>query len=207
MFTLLLRPLRFLAQALTANDSPRQTAWGFTLGMMVGLLPKGNLLAIGLAMLLCAVQVNKAAGLLAIGVFSYLGWAFDDFAHRLVSEPHRLDVVVMPNLYGDILSDAAAALVGGLGLAPSGCFGEHHAYFESIHGTAPDIAGKGIANPTATMLAGAMMLDYLGFADGAAALLAAIDRVYALGQNLTPDQGGSATSHAFTSAVIAQLPR
>jgi len=131
----------------------------------------------------------------------------DDFAHRLVSEPHRLDVVVMPNLYGDILSDAAAALVGGLGLAPSGCFGEHHAYFESIHGTAPDIAGKGIANPTATMLAGAMMLDYLGFADGAAALLAAIDRVYAAGQNLTPDQGGSATSHAFTSAVIAQLPR
>jgi uncharacterized protein (TIGR03546 family) len=83
MFTLLLRPLRFLAQALTANDSPRQTAWGFTLGMMVGLMPKGNLLAVGLAMLLCAVRVNVAAGLLAIGVFSYVGWALDDVAHRL----------------------------------------------------------------------------------------------------------------------------
>jgi uncharacterized protein (TIGR03546 family) len=72
-----------VAQALTGNDSPRQTAWGFALGMMVGLLPKGTLLAIGLAMLLCALRVNRAAGILAIGVFSYVGWACDDFAHRL----------------------------------------------------------------------------------------------------------------------------
>jgi uncharacterized protein (TIGR03546 family) len=83
MFTLLLRPLRFLAQALTANDSPRQFAAGFALGVMVGLLPKGNLLAIGLAMLLCAVKVNKAAGLVAIGVFSFAGWLLDGFAHKL----------------------------------------------------------------------------------------------------------------------------
>jgi uncharacterized protein (TIGR03546 family) len=83
MLNLLLRPLRLLAQVLTANDSPRQTAWGFALGMMVGVLPKGTLLAIALAMLLCALRVNRAAGLLAIGVFSYVGWALDDFAHRL----------------------------------------------------------------------------------------------------------------------------
>ena len=84
MLNLLLRPLRFLAQALTGNDSPRQTAWGFALGMMVGLLPKGNLLAIGAGdAAVRASSVNRAAGLLAIGVFSYVGWALDDFAHRL----------------------------------------------------------------------------------------------------------------------------
>jgi uncharacterized protein (TIGR03546 family) len=85
MLNLLLRPLRLVVQMLTANDSARQTAWGFSLGMMVGLLPKGNLLAIGLAMLLFALRVNRAAGLLAIGVFSYVGWALDDFAHRIGS--------------------------------------------------------------------------------------------------------------------------
>jgi uncharacterized protein (TIGR03546 family) len=83
MLNILLRPLRLVAQALTANDSPRQAGWGFALGMIVGLLPKGTLVAILLAMLWCALRVNKAAGLLAIGVFSYVGWALDDFAHKL----------------------------------------------------------------------------------------------------------------------------
>jgi uncharacterized protein (TIGR03546 family) len=83
MFNLLLRPLRMVAQALTANDSPRQTGWGFAIGMMVGLLPKGTLVAMGLAMLLCSLRVNRSAGLLAIGVFSYVGWGLDDFAHRV----------------------------------------------------------------------------------------------------------------------------
>jgi uncharacterized protein (TIGR03546 family) len=83
MLNWLLRPLRLVAQTLTANDSPRQTAWGFALGMLVGLLPKGTVIAIALAMLVCAVRVNKTAALLAIGVFSYLGWALDDFANKL----------------------------------------------------------------------------------------------------------------------------
>jgi len=83
MFTLLMRPVRFLAQAFLTNDSPRQTAWGFTLGMIVGLLPKGNFLAIGLGMLLLATRGNFAAGVLGVGVFSWIGWACDDFAHRL----------------------------------------------------------------------------------------------------------------------------
>jgi uncharacterized protein (TIGR03546 family) len=85
MLNLFLRPLRILAQALIGNDTPRQSAWGFTLGMMVGLLPKGNLVAIALAMLLFGTRVNRAAGLLGIGLFSYAGWALDDFAHRLGS--------------------------------------------------------------------------------------------------------------------------
>lgn len=83
MLNMLLRPLRLAAQALTANDSPRQTAWGFALGMMVGLLPKGTLLAIVLAMLVCALRVNRAAAVLAIGVFSCLGAALDGFAHNV----------------------------------------------------------------------------------------------------------------------------
>jgi isocitrate/isopropylmalate dehydrogenase len=129
----------------------------------------------------------------------------DDFAHRLVLDPLRFDVIVLPNLYGDILSDAAAGLAGGLGLAPSGCYGDDYAYFESAHGTAPDIAGKGIINPTATLLSGAMMLDHLGFADAGAALRKAIDAVYAEGRSLTPDQGGSASTLAFCEAVHAGL--
>jgi isocitrate/isopropylmalate dehydrogenase len=83
----------------------------------------------------------------------------DDLAHRLVAQAHELDVVLLPNLYGDILSDAAAALVGGLGLAPSGCYGERYAYFEPAHGTAPDIAGRNVINPTATLLSGALLLS------------------------------------------------
>lgn len=85
MLTLLLRPVRMLGQALIGNDTPRQTAWGFSLGMMVGLLPKGNLVAIVIAMLLCSLRVNRAAGFLAIALFSYVGATFDQTAHRLGS--------------------------------------------------------------------------------------------------------------------------
>ena len=129
----------------------------------------------------------------------------DDFAHRLVARPHDLDVVVLPNLYGDILSDAAAALAGGLGLAPSGCYGDDYAYFESAHGTAPDIAGRNIINPTATLLSAAMMLDYVGFQDAGSAIVRAIDAVYAEGKVLTPDQGGNASTEQFCDAVAAAL--
>jgi isocitrate/isopropylmalate dehydrogenase len=122
-----------------------------------------------------------------------------------VAEPHRLDVVVLPNLYGDILSDAAAALVGGLGLAASGCYGDTYAYFESAHGSAPDIAGKNVINPTATLLSAAMMLEHLGFDSAAQRLKTAIARVYAEGRHLTPDQGGRATTTDFCAAVVQRL--
>lgn len=129
----------------------------------------------------------------------------DDLAHRLVAHPHELDVVLLPNLYGDILSDAAAALVGGLGLAPSGCYGERYAYFEPAHGTAPDIAGRNVINPSATLLSAALLLEYLGFADAARGLERALDAVYAEGRALTPDQGGSAHTDALCAAVEARL--
>ena len=119
--------------------------------------------------------------------------------------PHDLDVVVMPNLYGDILSDAAAGLIGGLGLAPSGCYGDTYAYFESVHGTAPDIVGRNIINPTATILSAALMLDYLGFVAASGRLRSAIYGVYSDGRTLTPDQGGTANSTEFAAAVAANL--
>jgi 3-isopropylmalate dehydrogenase len=135
----------------------------------------------------------------------YEQFIVDDFARRIVQTPHDLDVVVLPNLYGDILSDAAAGLIGGLGLAPSGCFGDTYAYFEAVHGSAPDIKGLGIINPTATLLSAQMMLEYLGFGSAAGRLGAAIAKVYAAGKALTPDQGGRASSHEFAAAVIDNL--
>jgi isocitrate/isopropylmalate dehydrogenase len=129
----------------------------------------------------------------------------DDCAHRLVRDPHRFDVLVLPNLYGDILSDAAAGLAGGLGLAASGCYGADYAYFESAHGTAPDIAGRGTVNPTATLLSAALMLEYLGLDGRAHDLRRAIDAVYAEGRVLTPDQGGSARTSEFCDAVLAAI--
>jgi len=135
----------------------------------------------------------------------YEEFIVDDFARRLVQSSHELDVVVMPNLYGDILSDAAAGTIGGLGLAPSGCYGDDYAYFESVHGTAPDIKGMGIINPTATMLSAVMMLDYLGMENAAKRFENALRAVYAEGKVLTPDQGGRASTTDFTRAVIANL--
>ncbi|MDD9947338.1 MAG: isocitrate/isopropylmalate family dehydrogenase [Myxococcales bacterium] len=129
----------------------------------------------------------------------------DDLAHRLVAQPQSLDVVLLPNLYGDILSDAAAGLAGGLGLAASGCYGNRYAYFESAHGSAPDIAGRGIINPTATILSGVMMLEHLGFSEAAARLHAALEATYAAGEALTPDQGGSASTQQFCDKVSTHL--
>ena len=129
----------------------------------------------------------------------------DDFACRIVREPARFDVVVMPNQYGDILSDAAGGLLGSLGLAPSGCYGDDYAYFEPAHGTAPDIAGQNIINPTATLLSAAMMLEHLGLAPAARRLEDAVARVYAAGEALTPDQGGNATTTEFCAAVARVL--
>jgi isocitrate/isopropylmalate dehydrogenase len=136
---------------------------------------------------------------------NYEQFLIDDFARRLVASPHGLDVVVLPNLYGDILSDEAAGTIGGLGLAPSGCYGDSWAYFEPAHGTAPDIAGRHVINPTATLLSGAMLLEYLGFSDEAAHLEEAVTRTYAAGDRLTPDQGGGASTEKFAEAVRSRL--
>ncbi len=129
----------------------------------------------------------------------------DDLARRFVASPQELDVVVLPNLYGDLFSDLAAGVVGGLGLAPSGCFGEGAAYFEPAHGTAPDLCGTHTINPTATILSAAMMLEHLGFAGEARRVDRAVEAVYAEGRWLTPDQGGGATTEELCRAVADRL--
>ena len=125
----------------------------------------------------------------------------DAAAMKLVRDPESFDVLVTTNLFGDILSDLMAGLVGGLGLAPSANLGERHAIFEPVHGSAPDIAGQGIANPAAVFLTAAMMLAHLGERETAAKIDRAVDTVLAEGPR-TADLGGNATTDEFTDAVI-----
>jgi isocitrate dehydrogenase (NAD+) len=129
----------------------------------------------------------------------------DNACMQLVIRPETFDVLVLPNLYGDIISDLAAGLVGGLGIVPGANIGDHHAIFEAVHGTAPDIAGKGLANPTALMQSAVLMLAHLGERDAAARLQSAIHDVYAEAAHLTGDVGGKASTCEFTDAVIAKL--
>ncbi len=128
----------------------------------------------------------------------------DTAAMRLVTDPQKFDVLVTTNLFGDILSDEASALCGGLGLAPSANIGEGAAIFEPVHGSAPDIAGKGIANPMAAILAAALMLDHIGEGQQAARVRKAVHAVLRSGP-LTPDLGGAAHTAEVTAAVRAAL--
>lgn len=128
----------------------------------------------------------------------------DATAMRLVLNPHQFDVLLMENLYGDILSDLTAGLIGGLGLAPSGNIGEHYAVFEAVHGSAPDIAGQNVANPTALILSGALMLRHLGEQEAADRVQRAVEQTIADGIR-TRDLGGTATTSEFTDAVIARV--
>lgn len=131
----------------------------------------------------------------------------DVAAMNLVLKPQVFDVILTSNLFGDILSDEAAGLIGGLGLAPSGNIGDNYGLFEPVHGSAPDIAGKGIANPIAAILAAKMMLDYLGEDKWAERVENAVVAVLEEGKNLTPDLGGSSTTSEVTEAIIAVLEK
>jgi methanogen homoisocitrate dehydrogenase len=129
----------------------------------------------------------------------------DSAAMKLVTEPGTFDVIVTLNLYGDILSDVAAGVAGGLGFAPSGNIGPKHSVFEPAHGSAPDIAGRGVANPTAAILAGAMMLDHLGMMKEAEVVGQAVAGFYSSG-HLTNDLGGRHGSASFTDHVLKNIP-
>lgn len=129
----------------------------------------------------------------------------DNLAVQMIRRPRDFDVLLLPNLYGDIYSDLCAGLVGGLGVAPGANIGEHGAIFEAVHGTAPDIAGKNLANPTAMILSAVMMLEHLGEFDAAARITAAVEAVLAEGWAVTRDLGGEATTTAMTDAIIKRL--
>ena len=128
----------------------------------------------------------------------------DALAMFLVKEPEKFDVIVAPNLAGDVLSDLAAGLVGGLGLLPSANVGSDNGIFEPVHGCAPDIAGQGIANPSAAFLSGAMLLEFLGYERAADRVRSATEATLAEGPH-TPDLGGEATTEDVTAAVLGRL--
>jgi isocitrate dehydrogenase (NAD+) len=129
----------------------------------------------------------------------------DAAAMQLVMDPHKFDVIVTTNLFGDILSDLVAGLVGGLGLAPGANIGKEAAIFEAVHGTAPDIAGKGIANPGALVLAACLMLDHVGDRFRADRIRRGLESTIRAGKVLTRDLGGTATTREFADAVITHL--
>jgi isocitrate dehydrogenase (NAD+) len=131
----------------------------------------------------------------------------DNACLQLVLDPLKLDVLLLENLYGDIVSDLAAGLVGGLGVVPGANLGDQHALFETVHGSAPDIKGKNIANPTAMILAAVMMLNHIGEKKAARRISNALEAVLKKGERLTPDLGGSATTTKFAEAIIKEIER
>lgn len=162
---------------------------------------KANIMKLGDGLFLrCAREVA-----LQYSGIDYKELIVDNASMQMVMRPERFDVLLMPNLYGDIVSDLAAGLVGGLGIVPGANIGENHAVFEAVHGSAPDIAGEGIANPTAVMLSAVMMLIHLKERDAAARMQGAIERVYVKGEHLPGDVGGRAGTAEFTDAVICEM--
>jgi isocitrate dehydrogenase (NAD+) len=129
----------------------------------------------------------------------------DNACMQMVLNPQQFDMLLLPNLYGDVMSDLCAGLVGGLGVVPSANMGDEAAMFEAVHGTAPDIAGKGFANPTALLMSSILMLDHLGERSAARRVEAALDKVYREGKHHTRDLGGTTGTKAFTDAIIAAL--
>ncbi|KAI9310587.1 hypothetical protein BX666DRAFT_2005151 [Dichotomocladium elegans] len=129
----------------------------------------------------------------------------DSMVYRMFREPEAFDVVVAPNLYGDIISDGAAALVGSLGVVPSANVGDDFVVGEPVHGSAPDIAGKGIANPIAAIRSAGLLLEHLGYTQQALSMYDAVDAVLAEGKTLTPDLGGNSSTNDVVAAILKNL--
>ena len=137
---------------------------------------------------------------------TYAEHIVDNTCMQLVMNPYQYDVLLMENLYGDIVSDLCAAFVGGLGLVPGANLGTDCALFEAVHGSAPDIAGKDLANPTALLRSAMLMLDHIGESETAVRVATALETVYREKKHITRDVGGAAGTSEFTDAVIAALP-
>jgi isocitrate dehydrogenase (NAD+) len=136
----------------------------------------------------------------------YLEMIVDNACMQIVLNPQQFDMLLLPNLYGDVMSDLAAGLVGGLGVVGSANIGDDDAMFEAVHGTAPDIAGRGYANPTALLLSSILMLDHLGERSAARRIEAALEKIYREAAHTTRDVGGLAGTEEFTDAVIKAIP-
>jgi isocitrate dehydrogenase (NAD+) len=168
----------------------------------VTLVHKANILKYSQGLFL---EVGRAIAKEYAGTMAYEEKIVDACAMELVMRPERFDVIVTTNLFGDILSDLTSGLVGGLGLTPGANIGKDAAIFEAVHGTAPDIVGKGIANPTALMLAACQLLDHAREPALAATIKGAIEATLREKKTVTRDVGGTATTEQYTDAVIARL--
>jgi isocitrate dehydrogenase (NAD+) len=184
------RIVRFASEYAKANRRSR-----ITLGHKAGIMPTSDGLFLRTA---TEEEIDR-------GGVSFEDMQIDHLTARLVREPGRFDVLLLPNLYGDILSDLCAGLVGGLGLIPGANIGWEYAMFEPVHGSAPDIAGRGVANPIAMILSGAMMLRHLGERAGASAVESAVDAVLSRGEVRTADLGGSSATMEVAEAIADAL--
>ncbi len=195
-----------LTQKITRKGSERIVRYAFDLARRTGrrkvtVVHKANILK-STSGLFLKVAREVAAGYPEIECNELI---VDNCCMQLVMRPEQFDVIVTTNLFGDIISDLCAGLVGGLGLAPGANIGADAAIFEAVHGSAPDIAGKGIANPCALLLGTAQMLDHLDRPELATRLRAAIRATLAAGDRVTPDLGGSGTTQSFADAIISRL--
>ena len=191
---------------ITAKASERIARFAFAYAARhrrrkVSAVHKANIMKLGDGLFL--ESVRKVAG--EQSAIEYDERIVDAACMHLVIDPARFDVLLLPNLYGDIVSDLCAGLVGGLGLVPSANVGEEMAVFEAVHGTAPDIAGRQRANPTALLLSALLMLRYLDEDEHAARILAALEHVLTAGETRTPDLGGNATTQQFADAISRQV--
>ena len=192
---------------ITRSGSERAIRYAFEYAVSHGrkkitLVHKANILKYSQGLFL---DVGREVAREYLGRVEFEDRIIDAMAMQLVMKPETFDMIVTTNMFGDILSDQIAGLVGGLGLAPGANIGATAAIFEAVHGTAPDIAGKGIANPSALMLAACMMLDHLGDTGRATRIRTAIEEAVIEGKTVTGDLGGTATTDEFTDALIARI--
>jgi len=195
-------------KVITAKASTRIAKWAFKYARdnkrkRVHAIHKANIMKMSDGLFLrCARDVAKEYPEITYGEH-----IVDNTCMQLVTNPYQYDVLVLENFYGDIISDLCAAFVGGLGLVPGANIGDEIAIFEAVHGSAPDIAGKDLANPTAVLRSGLLMLRHLGEPDAAWKIRNALEYVYRDKKNLTRDVGGSATTTQFTDAVIEAMEK
>jgi isocitrate dehydrogenase (NAD+) len=195
-------------KVITARASRRIARFAFELARRerrrkVVAIHKANIMKLSDGLFLaCAREVARKHPRIAYGEL-----IVDNACMQLVLRPQEFDVLLLENLYGDIVSDLCAGLVGGLGVVPGANIGDRHALFEAVHGTAPDIAGKNLANPLAAILSGTMLLHHVGQAEAAGRIERAIDRLLREGRCVTRDLGGRGTTAAVTERLVALLTR
>jgi isocitrate dehydrogenase (NAD+) len=191
---------------ITEKASTRISRWAFEYARKVGrkkihAIHKANIMKLSDGLFIrCSRNISKE-----YPEISYGEHIIDNTCMQLVTNPYQYDMLLLENLYGDIVSDLCAAFVGGLGLVPGANFGHECAIFEAVHGSAPDIAGKGVANPTAVTRSGILMLRHLGEQDAADKVKYAVHSVYREGKHITRDMGGTASTNEFADAVIGAM--